>query len=470
MRYTLSIRETEYQSLTETVFSVEDSEGAAYLLCGVSKTESEYRLLVRSVVPVVQAHYRRRDRAGLSITSESYVHAAKVAGNERSAIVFVHSHPDGYLDFSDQDNREDPKLQRFFSSRVPLLRHGSLIIARTEDTESVVGRVWDDGNWRQIDRVRILGRRFVFIDGGQASDEIPSHFDRQVRAFGRPVQRALASLHVGVVGAGGTGSAVIEQLARLGVGTLSVFDKDIFDETNVNRVYGSSLADAGAPKPGIAARNIASMALKCVVNRIPADITKREGALRLRDCDIVFGCTDKQSPRDTLVRLSTWYLIPVFDLGVVIVPEGNQGDAKIKDVIGRVTTLLPGEACLHCRKRIEPAVILAESLPPDELKRRVEEGYLRGLQENAPAVIPFTSAVASQAVSELLHRLVGFMGEDRLSNEVLMFFNQNRISTNRVIPDLDCFCDSSRSRARGDVRDFLGLPSLREVDSPTQPT
>src|SRR3989442_2474424 len=46
-------------------------------------------------------------------------------------------------------------------------------------------------------------------------------FERQVLAFGAESQALLQQLHVGVVGVGGTGSAVVEQLARLGVGTRS---------------------------------------------------------------------------------------------------------------------------------------------------------------------------------------------------------------------------------------------------------
>jgi proteasome lid subunit RPN8/RPN11 len=248
MRYTLTIRDEEFDSLIAEIFSVGDTEGAAYLLCGVSKTETEYRLLVRSVHPVKQAHYRRRERAGLSIISESYVQIAKSAARDIAAIVFVHSHPDGPEDFSPQDDIEDPKLHRFFHARVPTLLHGSLVIARFDGIQSVRGRVWTDDGWAVIDRMRIQGARFRFVDRGTGKADAPIYFDRQVRALGKAAQQVLKGLHIGVVGVGGTGSAVVEQLARLGVGTISVFDKDLFDETNVNRVYGSTTCDTLAPR------------------------------------------------------------------------------------------------------------------------------------------------------------------------------------------------------------------------------
>jgi tRNA A37 threonylcarbamoyladenosine dehydratase len=52
----------------------------------------------------------------------------------------------------------------------------------------------------------------------------------------------LSNLNVGIVGAGGTGSALAEQLIRLGIGNLIVIDDDVFKSSNINRVYGSRVA------------------------------------------------------------------------------------------------------------------------------------------------------------------------------------------------------------------------------------
>src|SRR3712207_6906598 len=46
----------------------------------------------------------------------------------------------------------------------------------------------------------------------------------------------LRKLRIGIVGCGGTGSAVAMLLARLGVGQLALFDNDIVDQTNLNRL------------------------------------------------------------------------------------------------------------------------------------------------------------------------------------------------------------------------------------------
>ena len=151
----------------------------------------------------------------------------------------------------------------------------------------------------------------------------------------------------------------------------------------------------------------------------------------LRDCDIVFGCTDDQTSRSILVRLALWYLIPVFDLGVVV----DAPDQSIRDVVGRVTIVMAGEACLFCRGRISAEVIRQEGLLPDEREVEVRDGYIPPLGMNAPAVITFTTAVAAQAITELLHRLTGFMGPERNPSEILLRLNEREISTNRTKPD-----------------------------------
>lgn len=350
MRYSLTILEDDLGRLRDATFSVPSCEGGAYLLCGLGVQDGETRFLVRSIIPVRDEHYAVREPHRLSIRSASYVSAAKAAMRDKAALVFVHSHPDGYPRFSDQDNSEEPHLMRFFGDRIPDKPHGSLVLI---GQDSLLGRAWTGSEWAEISPVRVIGSRFRFQTATAAVDPTPlEFFDRQVRAFGPEVQRLLAQLHIGVVGAGGTGSAVFEQLVRLGVGTISLFEHDSFELSNVNRVYGSGIRDDGRPKADIAYENAERIGLGTRVFRF-GSILDEEMALRLCLCDLVFGCTDKQAPRGILNQLALRYLIPVIDMGVVV----DSDNGKIRSVDGRVTTLYPGEACLFCRKRISAEAI-----------------------------------------------------------------------------------------------------------------
>jgi tRNA A37 threonylcarbamoyladenosine dehydratase len=87
----------------------------------------------------------------------------------------------------------------------------------------------------------VIGNVFHFYFNDNSNTEIPVFFDRQVRAFGKDIQRLLGRLHIGIIGVGGTGSSIAEQLIRLGVGSLTISDDDFFEHSNVNRVYGSGV-------------------------------------------------------------------------------------------------------------------------------------------------------------------------------------------------------------------------------------
>jgi hypothetical protein len=81
--------------------------------------------------------------------------------------------------------------------------------------------------------------------------------------------------------------------------------------------------------------------------------------------------TDRHALRGILVQLALRYLIPVFDTGVRIDSEGG----SIRSIIGRVTTLQAGEACLFCRGRTSPDMIRIEALTPGERQALIDEAY-----------------------------------------------------------------------------------------------
>jgi len=439
--------ESQLAELHELLFDRPGVEGAAFLLCGESQSERGVKLIAHAIVPVAEENFLRREADGLSISSAALTRIAKLAKYEGLSVVFAHSHPEGFADFSDQDDQEEERLLPFLQARVPDRVHGTLVLTESD----IRGRLYVPHRISS-DSILVVGQRFRMWSPTQRNPIAP-FFDRQVRAFGNDIQRLFAKLHIGIVGLGGTGSPVAEQLCRLGVGRLSLFDGDRLDITNVNRVYGSTTADAGILKVDIAKRHLENIGLGTVIEVFPKHITEVDTALALRDCDIILGCTDKEIPRAILIQLSVRYSIPVLDLGVLIASEGG----KVLGVHGRVTTLLAGEACLFCRGRISPEAIRIEGLSDADRERQIRDGYAPELQEPAPAVIAFTSATASAAVSELLHRLTGFMGNDRQSSEVLLALDRSRVRTNRIEPRENCLCSDQSIWGRGDAKPYLDM-------------
>jgi molybdopterin/thiamine biosynthesis adenylyltransferase len=443
-------REEHLSQLRSTLFGKLGIEGAAFLLCGEAQGGGLLKLISNAVVPVADEDYLTRERDRLSIGSRALARITKRARFEKLSVIFAHSHPFGPADFSVQDDREEADLIPFLQARLPERLHGTVVLT----PETVTGRIFEFGDFGRstVDTITSIGTRVRVLDSNTSSSPSP-FFDRQIRAFGADSQAILRALSVGVVGLGGTGSPVAEQLYRLGVGELVLVDGDRLEDSNLNRVYGAKVSDVGRYKVDIAKSRLDEIGFDTPVRAVAEHITWEASARQLTGCDIVFACVDKQLPRAILNQMALLYAIPTFDLGVLL--DSRAGE--LQGVHGRVTTLLPGEACLLCRGRISVQAMQAEAMSAADRRERIKEGYAPDLDDPAPAVIAFTSAVASFAVLEFLHRITGFMGDDRDSTELLIRFDQSKVRTNRIAPADTCTCGREAQFGRGDQQPFLGM-------------
>jgi hypothetical protein len=284
--------------------------------------------------------------------------------------------------------------------------------------------------------------------------EISPIFDRSIRAFGHMVQATLGDLRIAIVGCGGTGSAVSEQLVRLGVRHLTLIDADTLSASNVTRVYGSTPAVIGEFKADVLRDHLARIAPDLDVTVIRSMITTEATARSLVGHDLVFGCTDDNAGRLVLSRLSTYFLTPVIDVGVRL---SSDAEGTLTGIDGRITTLTPGAACLICQGRIDVARAAAELMTPEQRNRLADEGYAPALPGVEPAVVAFTTAVAAAAINELLERLVGYGPKPRPS-EVLLRLHEREISTNVSFPRERHYCHPDSGKwGIGPVSPFLEM-------------
>jgi molybdopterin/thiamine biosynthesis adenylyltransferase len=444
-------------ALTETLFGElagaldEQRETAGIILAGRADLGDRVVLTGRRVIWVPDDAYLRREPDQLVIASRGFLPALKAAAQDGAVPVFFHTHPGGRPDPSTRDTRVDEALRHPAQLRSGQSFYASVIFGGASGREQVSGVVYREDDATVIDRVRVVGRRLrIIATGAAAGGGDLAAFDRQVRAFGTDGQRALRDLRCGIVGAGGTGSAVAELLLRLGVGSIVVVDDDIVSNTNLTRIHESGQRDIGKPKVQVVAEAAARIGLGTVVEAINGRISDLEPARALRSCDIVFGCTDDNRGRAVLSRLAYWYLLPVIDCAFLVDTTGDH----VRGLFGRVTTIQPGTACLFCRGRIDPGLLAAEALPDDERARLAGEGYVPGLAEPDPSVGVFTSVTAGFAVNELLERLFGYGGDDAPS-ELLLRLHDRAVSTNTREPVAGHYCVDHNVWGHGDSDPFL---------------
>lgn len=222
-----------------------------------------------------------------------------------------------------------------------------------------------------------------------------------------------------VVGVSGTGSVTAEQINRLGFGHVKHADFDLVEEKNLNRILNSRIIDAAEHrlKVEMFVEAVRGYRGEGVAEAIPLSILTRDAILAAGQCDVLFCCVDSLEARQVLDLVSAAYLLPLFDVGVVIPTRHSSSGYAIGDVCGRVDYVQPGRSSLKDRGVYTPEGLRAEYLhrnAPDAHQQELEAGYIRGLIEEAPAVISLNMRAASACVNEFIARAYPFRHE---SNE-----------------------------------------------------
>jgi molybdopterin/thiamine biosynthesis adenylyltransferase len=430
--------------------------GGVLLARPVEALNGDLRLLARELLEVPDDAYERRESQQLVIRSDGYVAALGRAEVTGCLPLWFHTHPgaEGTPEQSRHDRRVDEQLSDLFRLRADSKYYGAVVASYNRaDGLTFTGHLDDGAAITPIDRLFTVGPRLALTQNFESDGAaVPALFDRNIRAFGGDVQRVLGDLRIAVVGCGGTGSAVAEQLVRLGVRRLVLIDPDELSVSNLTRVYGSYTTDVGARKVDVLAEHLTLIAADVQIERLASKITVLPTARSLIQADVIFGCTDDNAGRLVLSRYATFMLTPVIDCGVLLSSDSNH---RLDGIHGRVTVLHPGAACLTCRNRVDLALASSEMLTPEERVRRVDEGYAPALAGIEPAVVTFTSMVGAMAVSELLERLTHY-GDTPVPSEILLRLHDREISTNIQPPKARHYCDPASGKlGLGDVQPFL---------------
>lgn len=173
--------------------------------------------------------------------------------------------------------------------------------------------------------------------------------------LGPSSDEVLAAAHVAIVGLGGGGSHVVQQLAHVGIGTFTLFDADIAKRVNMNRLIGATQQDVrdSRLKVEIAERLIRGINEQAVVRAIPKPW--QEGYLLLREADLIVGCVDSFSERAQLEGAARRYLTPYIDIGMDV----HRLDDRYA-ISGQAALSMPRYACLRCMGIVTDASLARE--------------------------------------------------------------------------------------------------------------
>jgi len=436
--------------LRSALLSAAPQEAAALLLAGWAGAGDQTRLLVREHFVVPAQAYQAQERLRAVIHPSFIMPLLKRARNESLSLILTHTHPFAVdAHFSSVDDEGERVLMPALFSRTGDCPHGALVIT----SEDCSARIWTKRNAepQHLSPVIEVGRHLRIHDRlGNSSPTISEQFDRSVRAFGAEGQATLASLSIGIIGLGGIGSVVAEQLAHLGVRKLLLLDPDVLEETNLNRLIGATRLDIGRPKVEVAADLIRRINPQIEATAILGDVIMSNDARRILSSDFLFCCTDSHGSRAVINQLAYQYMIPAIDLGVRVQVRAG----TVESVTGRIQMLAPGLPCLVCHNLLDPEEVRRDLLSEEA---RTRDPYIVGAVEPQPAVISLNSTVASLGVTMMLSAVVGLPGPAR---HQLVLFNRSVVRAVASDPLPKCVvCSINGMLGRGDTWPMAGRPS-----------
>lgn len=237
-------------------------------------------------------------------------------------------------------------------------------------------------------------------------------FSRQILAFGEEGQKRIGSAKVGIVGAGGIGLQVVQNLAYLGIRDWAVVDDDMVEISNLNRLIGATVEDAEnkRPKVDVAERIVRAINPDSHFERFRLNLRDETVFDALTKRDFIFGCVDNDSARMILSELTAAFEIPFIDAAFEI----RTDSAHNFDFGGRVVVAIPGQYCLLCANQLDVNIARIELESPPERAFREDHGYGLGPQRPAPSVVSLNAIVAGLATTEFLMLATGLRPPNRM--------------------------------------------------------
>lgn len=449
-----------YRALRQHLFPSDGNEAVAVLLCGRRIGVQSHELCAHRIILIPYDACSERTPLRVSWPTSLLRPHLETAIRRDLAVVKVHSHRGDCRFFSEVDDQSDRELfssvYGWFDGDHP---HASCVML--PDGEMFGRVVSDDGSFHPLRSVAVAGDDFQFWPSG-LNGAMPAFIQRHEQIFGRGTTARLRSLSAAVVGCSGTGSPLIEQLVRLGIGHLLLVDPDVVEEKNLNRILHATMDDAKArrPKVEVLAREIDRIGLGTRVTPLRANLVDAQTVKQVAGCDVVFGCMDGAEGRNLLNRLASFYCLPYLDVGVRLEADGMGG---VSQVCGGVHYLQPGGSSLISRGVITPDDIEAEALrrtDPAEYERRLKVGYIRGIREDRPAVISVNMHFASMAINEFLARLHPYRDDPNCEYA----WTSISLTQMQLYPKPDgVACERlSKYVGRGDMKPLLDMPILSE--------
>ncbi len=448
-----------YNQIKAHLFPGDEKEAVAIALCGRSSHKDNHTLVVQEVMLIPYDACFERTGYLVHWPTHLITPFLEKAVKRNLAVLKIHCHPGWYEQFSEIDDESDMQLFSSIHSWLDNnLPHASCIML---PDGRIFGRFINCKiEFEQINQVLIAGstiHNWLYSDERLTDDELQI---RNMQAFGEKTIRTLNKMKIGVVGCSGTGSPVIEQLKRLGVGELVLVDPDFIDKLNLNRIINSTLKDAidAKLKVEVMHRSIEEAGFGTKVITFPSHVSNHQVVKELAECDALFGGVDGAEGRHILNLISEFYILPYFDLGVRLESDGKGG---IDSIFGTVHYIQPGGSSLLSRGQYSLEQLQAESIKRvnrTAFEELAQNKYLINVNEPSPAVISINMQVAAVAVNDFLARIHPYRNYANAEIDATRILFHEWTMFSETFDEVCSYF--SKMTGKGDIDPLLNTPEL----------
>ena len=325
-------------------------------------------------------------------------------------MIDVHTHPfsKGSVWFSGTDDRDEINFVNYLADEGADISYASIVLSQTD----YQARYWF------LEKGRVV-KVPAIIKTQKPSENIPSSdlkvgtdkkivdemFNRSVLALGLDNMRLITgNQKISVVGVGGIGSIIAENLIHMGFNYINLIDFDKLEISNLNRIVAATYEDAINERTKVEAikDNLLKINPKATINALNNNVFDSEVEKFLADSDWIMVATDNHASRFQIQKLAFKYYVPFITAGVNITVD----DEKIQDMSGEIILVRIGDrVCLSCLHRLRYNDI-AKDIHPDKNVREglVQKGYVRGADVKEPAVKTLNSIIANLATDTLINQ------------------------------------------------------------------
>lgn len=136
-------------------------------------------------------------------------------------------------------------------------------------------------------------------------------FIRTSGVLGKAAVKKLNSSKVAVFGLGGVGSYVAEALARTGVGSFVLIDKDVVEESNINRQLIATTENIGTLKTEAMKQRILAINPNAKVETCAVFYLENSGGALIEGCDYVVDAIDNVTAKINLIKECKEFGVPI---------------------------------------------------------------------------------------------------------------------------------------------------------------